>query len=354
MKILLITQKVDINDDILGFMHGWIKKLAEKLKSLDVICLYKGKYDLPKNVKVYSLGKEKNGNKLKYLWRLYKYAWKLLKKNDLLFVHMNHKYIILLWPLVKIFRKPIVLWKTRRGSISSLKIAIRLCNKVFTASKLSLDYTGNKKEVLGHGINTDLFSFKPYSRNRIKTIVLVGRITSIKKQHLLIKIVHCLINELGFKDVRFKIVGSPKTQKDVLYFEKIKGRIEKSGFSDYFSFQDKVLNKNMPLIYYKSEALIDLAKDAGLDKAPLEAMSCGRIIFASQPALQEILGDYKEELSINLDNSKETAGKIKKYLNLNKEDKEKIGRSFREIIVRNHNLDNLSNRLIKLFKKIIS
>ena len=109
MKLLIITQKVDINDDILGFMHIWIKKLSEKIESLDVICLYKGKYDLPKNVKVFSLGKEEYSHysyachvakgsfcygvirRLVSLYRLYRFSWKLLRRNDLLFVHMNHK-----------------------------------------------------------------------------------------------------------------------------------------------------------------------------------------------------------------------------------------------------------------------
>src|SRR3989339_374793 len=31
MKLLIITQKVDINDDNLGSFHNWLKKLAEKL-----------------------------------------------------------------------------------------------------------------------------------------------------------------------------------------------------------------------------------------------------------------------------------------------------------------------------------
>ena len=59
MKILICTQKVDLNDDILGFFHSWIAEFAKQCEKVTVICLYKGEYDLPGNVKVLSLGKEK-------------------------------------------------------------------------------------------------------------------------------------------------------------------------------------------------------------------------------------------------------------------------------------------------------
>jgi len=41
MKLLIITQKVDINDDVLGFMHGWIAEFAKHCEKLTVICLQK-------------------------------------------------------------------------------------------------------------------------------------------------------------------------------------------------------------------------------------------------------------------------------------------------------------------------
>ena len=361
MKLLVITQKVDINDDILGFFHGWIEKLAEKLESIDVICLQEGKYDLPKNVSVYSLGKERFGShnshifrKFAFLLKLYRYAWKLLPKNDLLFVHMNHRYIILLWLLTKIFKKPIILWKTHRGRQPLLKTAIKLSKKVLTASSLSLDYVDKKIKIIGHGINTDLFSLKSYPNNEIKKIVSVGRISPIKNQLFLVKIAYYLINELGFKNVKFEIIGEPKLKKDFLYFKKIKRLIREYNLSDYFVFKNKIPNREMPKIYYNSEMLIDLAEKGGLDKAPLEAMACGRIVFSCQPALREVLGNYKKELSIDLKKPENIARKIKKYLELKKQEKEKIGQDLREIIIKKHSLDNLTDKLVEIFKSVIT
>jgi hypothetical protein len=67
MKLLIITQKIDKNDPVLGFFHNWVKKFSENYESVNVICLYKGEYDLPKNVRVFSLGKEKEESKIKFI-----------------------------------------------------------------------------------------------------------------------------------------------------------------------------------------------------------------------------------------------------------------------------------------------
>ena len=32
MRVLMITQKVDLDDDILGFTHTWVNKLVEQVE----------------------------------------------------------------------------------------------------------------------------------------------------------------------------------------------------------------------------------------------------------------------------------------------------------------------------------
>ena len=59
MRLLILTQKIDSQDDLLGFFHGWVAKLAEHFDKITVIALGVGQYQLPANIKVLSLGKEK-------------------------------------------------------------------------------------------------------------------------------------------------------------------------------------------------------------------------------------------------------------------------------------------------------
>ena len=94
-KILIVTQKVNMKDPILGFFHRWIIEFAKHYSQVTVICLEQGRHDLPDNVKVLSLHKELGVSKLKYVWNFYKYIWQERKNYDLVFVHMNQEYILL-------------------------------------------------------------------------------------------------------------------------------------------------------------------------------------------------------------------------------------------------------------------
>ena len=95
MRLLIITQKVDKNDPILGFFHRWIEEFAKHCESVIVICLQKGEYNLPQNVKVLSLGKESKHSNIRYIVCFYMYLWQERNNYDSVFVHMNQEYVIL-------------------------------------------------------------------------------------------------------------------------------------------------------------------------------------------------------------------------------------------------------------------
>ncbi|NLE07312.1 MAG: glycosyltransferase family 4 protein, partial [Parcubacteria group bacterium] len=104
MRLLVVTQKIDQNDPILGFFHNWVLKLSEKFEKISVICLEKGKYDLPSNVKVYSLGKESGRSKIKYVKNFLNFILGLHKDYDAVFVHMNQEYVLIggfFWKLMR-------------------------------------------------------------------------------------------------------------------------------------------------------------------------------------------------------------------------------------------------------------
>jgi len=61
LKLLIITQKLDERDSVLGFFVGWVRELAKHFPQIIVVCLEKGEYDLPANVRGLSLGKPAQG-----------------------------------------------------------------------------------------------------------------------------------------------------------------------------------------------------------------------------------------------------------------------------------------------------
>jgi len=356
MKLLVITQKVDINDDILGFFHGWIEKLAEKTDSIDVICLQKGKYDLPKNVSVYSLGKERFGShnshifrKFAFLLKLYRYAWKLLPKNDLLFVFINHKYILLLWPLTKVFKKSVVLFKASGYKNQKfLKLATFLAKKIISYSKGSFPLKTNKLSSVPPAIDTRRFKILDNIKRSPKELLFVGRIDPVKNLEKIVDLAMELKNEeSGF---RFKIVGDPgENNKKYLFF--IKRLIKDKKVEGNFKFFGGVPNKQLPQYYNQASFFVDFSSIYGINKTLLEAMACGCIPITNQTTIKLFLGSYSNDIFVqSVDEAKN------KILDLyhNKQKREKLSKELSQLIQKNHNLDNLTDKLVEVFKNVIT
>ena len=65
MNVVMFTRKVDLKDSRAGVWHEWIKRIAERVDRLDVICLEKGRVELPSNAAVYSIGEDETSRLVK-------------------------------------------------------------------------------------------------------------------------------------------------------------------------------------------------------------------------------------------------------------------------------------------------
>lgn len=312
MKLLIITQKIDMNDGGLGFFHAWVKEFAQYYEKVEVICLYEGYHILPENVQVHSLGKEHGQSRIKYLYRLYKYLFTL--DYDRIFVHMNQIYV----PLVELFGKPIYLWYMHKQVSVSLHIATHLVKKVFTASPESFRIASHKKVVISHGIDTDLFS---PATSLGEKIIAVGRISRIKGQVDIAKayLESKVSNEL-------LIVGGTITPDDKEYERELKS------FTGV-TLTGPIAQKDLPDMYRQARVFVHNSRTGSLDKVVLEALACGLTVVSVDPALKDYA--YITDGSV-----KDMAEKIKQAL-------EKPLPSAREYVVHNHNLHHLIKRLVK-------
>lgn len=153
IKLLIITQKINTNDDDLSFVVLWVKEFIKQGLDVQVICLEKGTFD--NSFPVYSLGKEVGSGKFYRVLLFLKYIFTL--KYDRVFVHMNPEYITLGGCFWFLSRKPIYLWYTHYTMHIHLWLAGVFCKRLFAATKQSLpQFNGNSKKVVtGHGIDID-------------------------------------------------------------------------------------------------------------------------------------------------------------------------------------------------------
>ncbi len=351
MNLLILTQKIDINDDLLGFFHNWIKKLSEQFSKITVICLQKGSYNLPDKVSILSLGKELYLSypylirKLLILYRFYKFIWLERQKYEAVFVHMNPIYIVLAGWLWRLWHKKIVLWYIHPKSDLKLKISHIFVDKILSATPQTFPIKSRKLIPVGHGIDLSLFQEIPNNKPK-NSILYVGRISPIKNLEILAQ----AANELHYKNIDFTLTFIGERDKYFPnHYEEIRKMLNHLENIGKVKFLNHLPYKMMPQAYNQHEILVNLTESGSFDKAVLEAMACGSLVLVFNKAFEKIL---PREFIIESKKPKELEKKLIWIFNLSPQQKEHYSAEFKKYITENHNLDNLAIKIKNVFLQI--
>ncbi len=283
MKLLIITQKVDKNDPILGFFHRWIEEFSKRYEYITVICLEAGKPHLPPNVKVLSLGKEKlkiENSKLKikfrYILNFYRYIWNERNNYDVVFVHMNQEYVLLAGDLWRLMGKRIYLWRNHAKGDFLTIMAVWLSHKVFYTSPQSFTARFKKSVIMPVGIDTEFFKPDPSVTREKGTVLFLGRISPVKK-------VLEFIEWVKVTPFSATLVG-PILPEDTAYGEKVKERL-----SDQIKFVGPVTREQALKLYQTHEIYVNKTPAGSMDKTIFEALACGMRLFVDNPDARNIV-----------------------------------------------------------------
>lgn len=352
MRLLIITQKYDFNDSNLGVFIDWWDKLAERMEKIYILALEKRSESVKSNIVVISMGKEEGGGFLGKMFGFYSGLLRNIGKTDAILVHMIPKYVILAAPVALIYGKPIYMWYTGVSVHWQLKLAVKFCNKVFTAHEAAMRINTPKRIITGHGIDTGRFKihdsgFKNYG---LITILSVGRVTPSKGHGLIINAVSDLIKS-GY-NLKLKIIGSVIQNHHWKYFESLKKLVSDLKINEAVEFSGPVSYDKMPKYLESAEILINAVPFGGLDKVVLEATASGVVPLTSNGAFVTFFPkSIAQDLIFETDDIKDLKIKLKNILDKNFYKDEHLRSELRNITVKNHNIDNLILKIVEEMKK---
>ena len=296
MKLLIVTQAIDENNPVLGFFVNWVRAFSEKFEQVTVICLEKGEFDLPSNVQVFSLGKEKfekldieNSLKtenwllkitrrIKYLSTFYYLLFTLRKQYDAVFVHMNQEYVILGWKFWKLWGKKIYLWRNHAYGNIWTRFAVLVSDKVFYTSPQSFTAKYKKSVQMPVGIDTDFFKPDPNVERIPNSVLFLGRIAPVKK-------VLGFVEWLKTTDYIATIAGPIGDEK---YWEEVKLKIESLKLGDRVKFIGPVNQEGALKLYQTHEIYVNMTPAGSFDKTILEALACGCQLKVDNPVAKKL------------------------------------------------------------------
>jgi glycosyltransferase involved in cell wall biosynthesis len=248
MKLLICTQAVDKLDTNLGFFHRWIEEFAAHCEQVIVVCLRRGEYSFPSNVRVLSLGKESGSSRLSRILKFFSYIMGNRRYYDAVFVHMNAEYAVLGGWLWRRWGKKVGLWYAHKSVTQVLRFAMQFIDVVFTVSGSSFKIASDKVRAVGHGIDTE--AFKPDMREAsIETrFVTSGRLAQSK--HLIEMLqVFDVLHERG-ELFTFTIIGEAGTPEEEGYAARLRQEIGKRPYNAKVIMRGGILHDNLPQVLH--------------------------------------------------------------------------------------------------------
>ncbi len=349
LNLLLFNLATDRDDPILGFTTEWIAALAPYFKKIFVVTMTKGVVHVPSNVIVYSVGKERGYSEVRRVIRFYKIVGRIIftEQIDVCFVHMISIFALLFYPFAALRRIPVMLWYCHTATPRTLKLAHHTVNRIVTCSAEGFRLKSTKVNVIGHGINTDIFKPSPVrSPGQGLHVMTVGRLSPIKCCDVLIK----AIGETrlrGREDIRFTIVGGIGHADTADYEAYLKRLVEEEQLGSVITFRGAVPFYAVPPLYREADLFLHACNTGGVDKAVLEAMSSGCAVLTSNPAFKKLFGPLAELLFVPENNPKQFAARIIKIGALSFAERMAIGQRLRQLVIENHSLAHLTAVLVR-------
>ncbi|MFN0205436.1 MAG: glycosyltransferase family 4 protein [Planctomycetota bacterium] len=350
---MFITQNVDDDDAVLGFLPTWLRELSARVEKLVIVTFQLGVMPaLPKNCSIRSLGRERGAGKLALLINFRREMRAAIHEDgcDTVLAHMVPKYAVMARKLAMPRNMPLYLWYTHAGVNRWLLWCEPMVEKIFTASEESLRIATKKKVVTKHGIDIDYLC--PSDDGPVAgRLITVGRLTPSKDVGVLIE--GCSQLRAKGHAVLLEIIGDAMEPGDVAYgaamrelAKKLSAKLaaEKLTTGEFVQFHGFVPYKQIPSVYRRANIFISASRTGSVDKAVLEAMACGSLVLTSNDSFRTIL---PREYIFKERDVDEFTKKAENLLNLNKEARAAAGRELRSIVARDHAVAPLMERLVR-------
>ena len=356
MRLIMITPRVGYQNEIFAFIPSWINSLAKNTEHLWILTPRSEGLSFPENVEIIEVGRNYSKHETFFhaIFHFHRAMIRILNNErvDGIFSHMYPEFAIIAAPYARIANIKQILWYAHTGVTWKLKLANILVNNIVTTSKDTCKLVSNKIVPIGQGIDTNLFNKKIsvplIEENGFKKIIYAGRISPIKNLYDFIQTARLLIYQYNRKDLRFIIAGAPPNPTQNQYLFDLINIVKELDLQDFFTFPGRIPHEELPFLFSKCHVFVSTSK-SGIDKTILEAMACELPPVISNSEFKPILKEFSQTLVCAENNPVELAEKINHLLSLSPDDYYCLGKSLREIILIDHNLDIFIEKLISKY-----
>jgi glycosyltransferase involved in cell wall biosynthesis len=338
---VVITQRVDPDDQALGATVPMLRALAERVDELVVVALSARNVSLPPNVRVRKLrssARLARGAELAAVL-----APELRRKPVAVLAHMAPIYAVLAAPLARPLGVPVLLWFTHWRASSLLRVAERVSTRVLTVDRASFPLPSRKIVPVGHGIDVDAFAGagEPPDDGVLKLLAL-GRTSPAKGLMTIVEAVGAL-DELP---VSVEIRGPSLTREEREHRSELERLVSKRGLSGRVDISEPLDRREIAGLYGRIDALVNNMRAGALDKVVYEAAATARPVLVASPGFDSLVEGLEPSLRFTQDDPRELALRIRALHDAGIAARHRLGAELRERVRRDDSVDHWADEVV--------
>ena len=351
MKLLFLTQVLDLQHGVLGFVVRWVAEFAKHTDSVRVVALEVGDTTgLPDNVDWIEIGREGR------FGRYFKYKSALNKSlgrdgYDAVLAHMVPRYALVAAGPAKRHGARLYMWYTHKGVDARLIKAVPKTLKTFSASEESLRVEGNNRVITGHGIDTDHFDLDAPDFTNPLRILSVGRLTPAKDPLCVLRGIRHLLDQ--GHEIALDWVGGGLTKSDEGFSGEVRREITKLELTDHVTLHGEVPYAAVDQLFQAADFLVNASHTGSVDKVVLEAMAARRPAISCNDSFPVIFDALPESTGQSqafffpAGDAVALAARLSALIERGPMQLTQIGKHLRELVVKEHGVEALCERLIR-------
>lgn len=346
LRLLFVTQALDRASTNLAVAHTWAAELARQADAVHVVAARVGEVDLPPNVFVYGLGRERGRSRGLAAIAFGAICARLIlrRRVHVVLAHMVPAYAVALAPLTRGANTPLALWYASHGLTPMLHRANRMIDAALTASFDSYPITSERAYVLGHGIDTGRFQ-PPDERTpgNGPVIGMAGRLTPLKGFEPGITAL-AELRRGSCPEARLRIAGEPFYSSDRAYVDELKSLADTLGVRNAVEFVGAVRGDAMAGFYGSLDVFVNWRAQPALDKTGLEALACATPLITNNNAYRGVLGEHSGDFLVGSSSDELTVG-LSRLLGMPVDSRQAVVERLRASVLQEHGAPGLAVRL---------
>jgi len=356
MRIVFLTQAVDVDDPILGATVAKLQALAGRVDELHVICDRVGRHNLPANC---TLAVWAAPTRFGRGWRMLRTLVPLLlrRRPDAVVAHMCPIYLVLAAPFAKPLRVPLLIWYTHWTIDRTLRLATRLCDAALSVDVRSYPLDSPKVIGIGHGIDIAEFAPRPAApdpKGRPLRLLALGRTSPSKGFMTLLRALEGAA-EAGL-DATLELRGPTTTDEERRHRAELEETIARPALRDRVRLEEPVPRGDVPTLLRGFDAVVNPTKGqthgGALDKVVFESAACAVPVLACNPHFDGFLGGLPLELRFRSADPEDLRRVLRAFTASDSETRSEVGRELRRRVEAGHSIESWAEGVIEAVKAV--